>query len=132
MPICIRITHLTLKIQPIRPKMAPSTTNRRTRPIKRLKQRRGRRPIIRVTPFRETGRRADTQRMRDLVQGRPLGHVRAVGTEADIPARTPVRGRHAGVVLDRQGLCGVGLVGFVSGNGGVHCGLDLCVGVGLV
>lgn len=129
MPIRIRITHLTLIIQPIRPKVTPPTRNRSICPIKRLQQRQRRRPIIRITMLRKRRRRAHTKRVRNLMQRRPFCHVRPVAAKADIAVAAAVGGGHACVVFDGDGFGGFGTLGVVSRDGGVHGGGYLGVGV---
>lgn len=132
MPIGIRITHLILVIQPIRPKVVPTTGNLGITPIKRLQQRRRRRPVVRSATVFPRGRRAHAKGMRNLMQRRPFRHVGPVRPKADVAVAAAVRGRHARVVLDRDGFGRLGALGLVPCNGGVHGRGYLCVGIGLV
>lgn len=132
MPIRIRIVHLVLKVQPVRPKVTATTTKLCITPIKRLQQRRRCRPVIGIAIIRKRRRRAHAQCVRNLVERCPLRHVRAIRAKADIAVATAVGGRDARVVFDCEGLGGLGAQGLVPCDGGVHGGGYLGVGICLV
>ena len=132
MPIPRLRTPLRLIIQPIRPKMAPTTTDLRTRTIPTPQQRQGLRPIPTGAPIIKSLPLADTKRVRDLVQRGSLGLVRGVGAEAQVAVVVCFRGGHAGGVVDADGFGYGGREALVAGYGGGHGGVDAGVGCGLV
>lgn len=132
MPVRIRVAHLALVVEPIRPEVAAPAADGRRGPVKGAHQRQGGGPGLGGAVAVERVRLADAQRVRDLVERHPLRHVAAVLAEAYVAVDVAVGRRHGRVVLDRQGLGRLGRQGRVPRDGRVHGRGDLGVGVCLV
>lgn len=82
MPNRIRLTPLRLIIQTVRPNVAPSTINLRTRSIPTSQQWQRSPPIPRRALAIKRRRLPNAQRMADFMHGRALRHIRSVRAEA--------------------------------------------------
>jgi len=132
MPHRIRLTPLIVVVQPVRPDMSPSTVNLGIAPIPGLQQLRRTGPVIRAASRIKRPGLTDPQRVRDLMEGGPLVHVRPVGSEADVAVEVAVGCLDAGHVLRCDGLGGTGGEPVVARHGRRHGGFDFGVGIGLV
>lgn len=128
----IRLTKLTIIIQPIWPNMATPTIQPRIRSIHTLQKPRRRRPIAPVTPIEKRRRLSDSQRMRDFVQGRAFVHVGAIRAEADVAVVVGFGRWDAWGVAYAEGFGDAGVVGCPAGEGGGYCIGYAGVGVGFV
>lgn len=131
MPIRIRLGPLIIIVQSIRPDVSTSAVDLRIRPIPCPQQSRSTGPVVRRTPRVEAIGLTNTQRVRDLVHGGPLVHVRPVGSEAQVAVVVCLGGGDARGVGDTYRLGYRGVFG-VAGGGEAHGVLDLGVGVALV
>lgn len=130
--IGIRIAHLVLIVEAVRPEVAATAGDGGAVAVKGLQERQGGGPVAVGAVGVEAGGEADAEGVGDLVQGGALRHVGAVGAEADVAVGAAVGGGDARVVFDGYGLGGLGGQRRVARDGGVHGRRDLGVGVRLV
>jgi len=102
--VFVLITPFTIVIQPIRPNIAPTAVNLSVIPILKFQQFRRTRPVIYAAPRIESPRLANSQYIRDLIEGGTLIYIQFIRAKANIAIEVAVGNLDAGHVLRYYGF----------------------------